>query len=243
MKHALWLSTVLGVAAAGCGGESFSATEGGAGNGGSTSSSTGQAGSTSSSGGAGGSGGSATTSSTVGTTTSSTTTTTSTGTGGAPPCQPLSEPCTQCAYQNCEALYCACYSSDDCPALVNCLSMCNPDDTTCTQPCLTQHAESISTAFLLGDCAATPCAMDCTGTFVVQPCPKCLFEKCPSEMNSCLSDQDCYDIITCATACAPSDLTCAFACTNGKSQEAIQKAVAVQGCTGDANKCQAACGG
>lgn len=228
-------------AGTGCAGETFTTTEG---TGGMTTTTTGDPG------GAGGAGG-------------ATTTTTTTGTGGAgggtggvggaggsggqggggPACQPLSDVCTQCAYGACEDLYCACYGSDACPALVNCLSPCDPADMACVQPCLTMYEGSISTAFLLGDCAAAPCDGVCMGVATQQPCPKCLFEKCPAQMNACLADPACYEILQCAVACPPNDFVCALACTNGQPTESTNKAVAVQGCTTSAEQCQTECSG
>ncbi|MEZ4313411.1 MAG: hypothetical protein R3F14_35770 [Polyangiaceae bacterium] len=229
---------IAAFAAPGCGGESFEASGGTGGGGGTTAS----AGSGGTGGGSGGTGGA------IGGTGGSTGTTTSSmggtgGTGGGPACQPLSDACTQCAYGACEDLYCTCYGADDCPALVNCLSVCDPTDNACVKPCLSAHPESISLSFLLGDCVADPCAGECAGAGNLADCPKCLFDKCSTEMNTCLADPECYDIVMCAIACPPNDFACAFGCANGKSQGATNKALAVQGCTSNANLCQAACGG
>lgn len=225
------------LAGTGCGGDTFTATGGTGGTGGSTATT----------GGTGGAGGTAaTTGGTGGTGGQGGDTTSAGGTGGqggGPTCQPLSNDCTQCAFDACQDLYCACYATDDCPALVSCLEPCDPADMECVQACLSAHPDSIATAFLLGDCAAVPCSDVCTGVVEQQPCPECLFTMCPAEMNACLSDPDCYAIINCATGCAPNDFNCALMCTNGKPNDSINKAVAVQGCTTNATKCQSACSG
>lgn len=244
MTRLSWLLGTMTAALAalplGCGGDDFTATGG---NGGTQT--------TTSSGGQGGAGGMTATGGSGGTTASGGATTGGTGgaggatggSGGAPVCQPIAEPCAECAYATCQDLYCACYAEADCAALVACISPCDPADTVCQQPCLTDHKDSISKAFLLGDCAAGSCSGSCMGVAAIPPCPKCLFTMCPAEMNNCLSDPDCNDIIQCAGNCAPGDLQCGLACANGKPQTATTKALAVQSCVGNANKCQPACGG
>lgn len=248
MTRLSWLLGTMTAALAalplGCGGDGFTAGTGG--DAGTTQSTTTSAGGQ---GGTGGATGGATTGGTGGATTGGTGGATggaggaTGGTGGSIPCQPINEPCAECAYASCQDLYCACYAEIDCAALVNCISPCDPTDTACQQPCLTAHQDSISKAFLLGDCASGGCAGSCMGVATIPPCPKCLFTKCPNEMNTCLADPDCNDIINCAAACAPGDIACGFACANGKPQTATNKALAVQSCAGNANKCQPSCGG
>lgn len=232
------LSMVV-LAGTGCGGEPFTATGGAGGTGGTggsvmttggtggSATTTGDTGGSPATGGAGGgtaSGGAG-------------------GTGGGPMCQPLSDDCTQCAFGACQDLYCQCYGNADCPALVNCLQPCDPADDACIKPCLSAHEDSISTAFLLGDCTATPCSDVCMGVAAQQACPKCLFEQCPVQMNDCLADPDCYDILMCAIECPPNDFVCALGCTSGKPQESTNRAAAVQACTTDSTKCSADCSG
>jgi len=199
----------------GCGGETFAATDssgsttsgGGQGGTGGATTGTGGAGGAGASGGVGGSGSAG-------------------GTGGAPVCQPLSDPCAQCTYGACQERYCACYGDQDCVILIACEQACivdNPDDAMAQQACqLAQCASAagakdhISETFLLGDCAAVSCGAECPGVTALTSCTTCLFTTCDSQMNECLTNADCVDILTCAQACAPgpNQLTCLSGCEN-----------------------------
>ena len=238
MTKRLWLVATMagafvGIGEMGCTGDTFTATtegtggtaatttDGGGGQGGATV--------TTATGGAGGDGGGVG-GGPGGTGGTSTTTTGQGGSGGGLVCQPLSDVCAQCAYGACEDLYCQCYAEMDCAQLVNCLQPCDPTDIPCQQPCLTDHQDSISKAFLLGDCAGGGCAAECMGVAVLGDCPKCLFTSCQSQMNACLADADCYEIVNCAIDCPAGDFSCALGCANGKPSTATNKALAVQSC-------------
>lgn len=243
----VWAACLIAMPfAAGCG-ESPSATQDSGGNGGtqSTAGTAGQggtgakAGSGGSSSGAtagtGGTGGSGATGGTAGTA----------GTGGSgAPCQPLSDMCAQCSYNACQMQYCSCYAKPDCVVLVACLQACPVGDDACQQDCLSQPAakDYISETFLLGDCASGFCAMECPGVSKAGVCPKCLFTNCAPQMNECLNDADCAEILKCALACPQGDLACAFGCAQGKPMDSTNKAVAVQQCSADPNKCKVDCG-
>ena len=228
-RHWLFATMTAAIAAfggVGCESDSFTPT-GGGGSGAATTTSEGGSGgggqgggvTTTTSEGGGGQGGGVTT-----------TTTGEGGSGGGPVCQPISDPCAQCAYGACEPQYCACYASADCAALVDCFQDCAPGDAACQQACMSAHEPSISTAFLLGECTATPCAEECPGVGQVTPCLSCLFTSCSDQMNACLADAECYEIVTCAVACPGGDFNCALGCTSGKSSAAVNKAFGVQGC-------------
>ena len=203
MGKRLWLvAMMLGTGAAslgsGCGGDEFTATggngagkttsgDGGGGSGGATiSTATGGVGGEGGGvgGGPGGEGGG---------------TTTTTGEGGGPVCQPISDPCAQCAYGACQVQYCQCYADMDCAQLVNCFQGCASGDVACQTTCMSAHEPSISQAFLLGECTAEPCAAECPGVGQVGPCEHCLFTNCPMQMNTCLANPDCYQLVTCVT--------------------------------------------
>ncbi len=176
----------------GCAGETFASAGG---NGGSTQTSTQGGGGaivTTATGGAGGTGGG------VG---GAPNTTTSAGgqggQGGTPICAPLSDMCATCAYNTCEELYCICYMETDCAQLVNCVNNCPPADAECQQPCLEDHKDSISKAFLLGGCVAKPCADECPGVTPLGDCETCLFTNCGPKMNECLANADCLQLLQC----------------------------------------------
>lgn len=225
------------VAGAGCGGESFTPTGGAAGStsttggtGGSSTATTGGAGGAGGQGGQGGTGGQGGSGGQG-------------GQGGGPVCQALSDDCTQCAFNACNDLYCACYGSNDCPALVNCLSPCAPDDDTCITACLSAHESSISTAFLLGNCTADPCASECPGLTKLDPCAECLFTKCSAPMNKCLANTQCYLLIDCVQACQsdPDPPTCQQNCVVSHLGGAAD-ANAVADCNDPAGGCSEFCG-
>ena len=163
----------------------------------------------------------------------------SAGAGGVA-CQGLGDPCTDCAYTSCTSAYCACYAVEDCAALVACFNLCPPTDTTCQQTCASAHGDSISQAYLLGDCTAGACGpVTCPGVEVLDPCRRCLFENCSSTMNACLANADCLAILMCVQAnCAPSDQACALGCA-GQFPNGQQQALPLAGCMN--NSCGGSC--
>lgn len=166
------------------------------------------------------------------------------GTGGAPSCQPLSDACAKCSYNTCQDQYCQCYAAQDCVVLVGCLQACGAMNDPCQEDCLAQPGAKpyISQTFLLGDCVAPACAADCPGVTAAVPCQKCLFTNCAPQMNECLNDKECAQIVTCAVLCAPGDFACVFGCASGKSAAAQGKAQQVQQCSADPAKCKMLCG-
>src|SRR5438874_9062753 len=72
-------------------------------------------------------------------------------------CMGLADACSQCAFQSCQSVYCACYAEPACGSLIACAQKCSPNDMQCAQTCLTQNEAGISDAFLVDDCAASSC--------------------------------------------------------------------------------------
>jgi hypothetical protein len=129
-------------------------------------------------------------------------------------CQSVGDACSNCAFSSCNAEYCACYVEQDCAAIVNCFQTCPTGDMACQQTCMTMHPDSISLAFLLGDCASNDCAAECPGVRALDPCEACLFTSCSTQMNTCLSNPDCTALLQCVhPACAPTySMTCVGNC-------------------------------
>ncbi len=211
----------MGVNVLACGGSSSSGTTSAT----STTTTTGSGGSggSSSSTGGGGAGG-------VATTTSTTATTTTTGAGGSNPCPGLGDTCSNCTADKCMATYCTCYANPSCGGLVQCNSTCAPGDTGCAQNCLNSNKTGISEAFLLGDCAATQCVNECPGTSPLAECQRCLFSSCASQMNECLGNTDCSELIQCIQQCAPGNDSCVTNC-GFQHFDSIDKAQKIQDCS------------
>ena len=199
---------------------------------------------TDSSGGSGGSGNNSSTTTSNGGGNSTSTgggTSTSTGTGGAggAGCKGLGDACSDCAATSCNAAYCTCYANPACGALVACAQNCAAGDAQCGQACLTANQAGISDALLLGDCANTSCTGSCTGTTKLTPCEACAFTNCPTQMNKCLANEECNQLIQCVQACDPGDSICAGGCAlqfGGGTNDAQD----VQACVDGA--CAAQCG-
>jgi hypothetical protein len=84
----------------------------------------------------------------------------------------------------------------------------------CAKYCMDVHESGVSVGTLVGSCIVANCAAVCA-TLPGAPldaCETCVYEQCPSEMNACLAEADCYDLLACTTACAPNDSACTDAC-------------------------------
>jgi hypothetical protein len=127
-------------------------------------------------------------------------------------CGELGDACTKCLSNKCNMLYCNCYADPGCGKLVECSQGCNPNDMACVQSCFTQQPNSISTAALVSDCGAAQCP-ECPGTGVLEPCQKCLFTSCPSQMNKCLANAECNKLVQCVGGCN-GDIFCQGDCYN-----------------------------
>lgn len=162
------------------------------------------------------------------------------GAGGGGMCPSLGDACTTCLSVQCQDTYCTCFQNSECGALAFCLQNCSVNDQACIQTCLGMHPTGISDAFLVANCTAASCDMECPGANALGPCEQCLFTSCSSEMNTCLANPDCYAIIDCAQQqmCAPSDIQCVSACAAGH-QAGVQDATAVAMC--GQNNCTADC--
>lgn len=224
------LSLALGAALAACGAEPTSSDP-------PTSQSTSGQGTSSTSGGDGGSTSASTT--TTGNGSTSTGTTTSTTATGMMGCQGLGDPCTDCSAQQCHDLYCGCYDDAVCGALVACAQGCAPNDTACSQACLTANESAISKAALLSDCAAISCSGLCPGATQLVPCEKCAAQSCEAQLNACVANPECTALVECVLACPQGDDFCAGGCYFDHS-DGQDDATALQDCT--SNACPGQCG-
>lgn len=183
-----------------------------------------------------GTGGSGATSSAPASTSAQTSASSGSGGSGGSGCQDLNEPCSACAFQACNAEYCACFAEQDCAALINCLNGC-AGDPVCQQTCMSvpAHQNYISQVLLLGDCASASCTAQCPGVTDQGPCPECLLTNCSTQMNACLAIADCALILDCVqdNCTDPSTFqTCALNCAYGPGSPPTgqNEAVAVGNC-------------
>jgi hypothetical protein len=195
---------ISGAGGAGLGGSTASTSSGGSGGDGNTPTS-----GTSSSG-AGGAWTTGTGGGSASTWTTGTGSTTS-GMGGGPTCASFGDPCTECMASECPPTYCGCVENDDCLELIQCNKGCGDD--ACQESCLSQHADGVSAAILVGDCAATTCKPSCPSSEgELTPCEVCLYTNCSSAANACLSQPVCLDLWSCLAGCSNLDLACHKGC-------------------------------
>jgi len=161
----------------------------------------------------------------------------SSGSGGGELCPGFGDVCTECLSGACPSTYCTCYENDECLALIECVDACSSD--ACQQACFSAHPNGISDLYLLTDCAATSCDSECPGNAVVDPCTKCIFEDCSSEMNACLADPECLELYTCLSDCGDVDLICQKGCYAAHGG-AVAELQAVLQCS--ATSCPGPCG-
>ena len=151
---------------------------------------------TSTSSGSGGGGGQAS-----GTTTTTTASTTATSTGSGQTCPTVGDPCTGCESVSCPKAYCDCYNDPECVLMAMCLDKCAIGDEPCDQLCWTAHPSAISEGALLLDCAATTCTKGCPGYQPLGACLVCVYTDCQMEMNTCIANPDCTQLLACVSAC------------------------------------------
>lgn len=143
---------------------------------------------------------------------SSVSTVASSTTGGG--CMGLGDPCSDCIFQNCQQQYCACAADTTCQNLVTCTQGCGANNANCTQGCFTNNEPAIAQGALLDDCAANACNSMCNNSLTaLTACEKCLFTSCSQQIDTCLANPDCNQLVQCAEACN-GDLLCEGDCEN-----------------------------
>ncbi len=129
------------------------------------------------------------------------------GDGGGPAtCTDLGDACTQCEATACPVTYCDCYEDSECLALSACIVGCG-GTAECYQGCATDHPTAISHGALLVDCAATSCPEACPGYVPLTTCQECLYTRCQDEMNACIANPDCTELLYCLGDCTDAECT------------------------------------
>jgi hypothetical protein len=159
------------------------------------------------------------------------------GGGGGSLCPSLGDPCTTCLAVQCQQVYCACQRDAECSAASNCFLSCAGGDEACYPACLAAHAAGASGAALAGSCAAERCEAQCRFGRSLSPCQACLFGECSAEMNACIANRACGQLLSCVGACAG-----AGGCDEGCATEhpdGVEDAQAVEACA--ASRCGGTC--
>ena len=112
----------------------------------------------------------------------------------------------KCEIDACPETYCACYGDSECLALSACILSCGGTPE-CYQSCATQHPTAISRGALLVDCAARDCPVECPGYQPLTECQSCLYARCPEQMNTCVANPDCTELLYCLDACTDAECT------------------------------------
>jgi hypothetical protein len=144
-------------------------------------------------------------------------------------CESMGDDCTVCMAGQCTDVYCTCYANAACGNLMACAAECGSGDMGCHQDCLTNNADGISDALLLGDCAATTCDASCSFGTALGPCRTCLFSECKTAMNACFANPECTALIQCFQECSPGDMGCGQNCLAEHADGAVD-AEAVRVC-------------
>ncbi len=158
----------------------------------------------------------------------------SAGGGGTSGCQGLGDACSDCSYQNCQQLYCACYVDADCSALGFCMSLCSINDQACAQNCWTSYEDGISQGAIALHCAAQYCATECPGANLLDACDQCMFTNCDTAMNACFANPDCVGLYQCVQACSTTacETSCYTQWPNGTADVTAAYSCSTTHCSG-----------
>ena len=152
------------------------------------------------------------------------------GAGGGPACDPIGGECAACLHDTCNDSFCGCAGEPECIGLLFCLQLCQPNDKPCHKECYSENPSGISDAALLGDCGASNCQQDCSFTLELDDCESCLYSSCSTQMNTCVANPECYELLVCVSQCAPGDSVCNSVCA-GAHPFGLGDAGAVQQCS------------
>ncbi|HTJ83252.1 MAG TPA: hypothetical protein VL400_16145 [Polyangiaceae bacterium] len=137
--------------------------------------------------------------------------TTSVGTGGAgggggsgPACKTFGDACTACAAEPaaCADPYCACLASPVCAGLWQCFLQCDAGDEACRDACELASPGGYAALLATFDCLGDACSESCGGALPLKPCPSCWVDRCATELDGCIGDASCNEMLDCMSACS-----------------------------------------
>jgi hypothetical protein len=149
--------------------------------------------------------------------------------------------CDSCVETQCLAQLAACDSDPDCVAFWGCAEKCS--DEICFDQCVAQHPSGAQKDDAIWQCADQRCTAACGGGGGGGgggdgPCNDCIDTKCAGPLAACESDPECIAFWDCADGCP--DQACFEQCIS-KHPAGAEKDLAVEQCIDQ--QCAAACGG
>jgi hypothetical protein len=130
--------------------------------------------------------------------------------------------CNSCASRTCCTREAACSNSPDCIAILQCVSLCPPNDKTCEQSCLDLSQNGVAPYQNFIDCVNSGCATECrtadggsscgTLVFANQACTVCVSGTCCREDATCSNNPSCLAIVQCTSVCPATDQACIRDC-------------------------------
>ena len=156
------------------------------------------------------------------------------GAGGAA-CEGFGDACTECAADGCPA-FCACLDTPACTAMLQCYTACDESDPGCVDACELENAAGYADFLEMVDCLGTGCGAEC-GTAPLGPCLGCWTGECEAELEACVGEEGCNELLDCIFACQ--DQSCVQACYAAAPDTTLADELFT--CTGSA--CAEECGG
>jgi hypothetical protein len=152
------------------------------------------------------------------------------GMGGGATCAKPGSPCGDCLFDQCNIAYCECTDEKACTSLITCIEACSPMMPDCASGCSATYSTGFAEFTIASSCAGTLCAPSCPGSDPVKPCDLCLAQKCEPQLEACLANIECFQLIDCYMPCMGNMMCqqqCAMMYPNG-----VQPVDALFGCAG-----------
>ena len=126
------------------------------------------------------------------------------GAGGGPVCESFGDPCTGCAVMPgaCEADYCGCLANEACSDFWFCVIGCPDGDAACVDACELGSPGGYADFMSVVDCLGTKCPVACNNVQPLGPCFSCWIDGCGAQLDGCVADVSCNEMIDCMGACS-----------------------------------------
>jgi hypothetical protein len=160
------------------------------------------------------------------------------GAGGGSICAKPGNACGDCLFDQCNPAYCECADEPACLGLIECIQKCPPMMPGCAAACYEKNATGYAEFTLAASCAGTLCLPSCPGADQVKPCDLCLAQKCEMQLENCIGNSQCLQLIDCMKTCAgdkPCEQQCAQTYPNGAL---VAQAVYTCAAAGCGNECK-----
>lgn len=153
---------------------------------------------------------------------------------------PTPKSCSACMQNQCPVTYLKCAGDAKCAETFSCVEKCPTGNKQCVWDCMLARPDTAARMFSAGECGTTLCKDSCTlPDGVIDSCPVCSAKYCPSEINICFGNKECWDLVACVReTCTDNDVECAQGCI-GKHPGGLAEIQDLRDCS--AKKCVAAC--